>query len=203
MTEAFSPAIGEIDSAPLQAVASAALGGTASKLAGGSFSNGAVTAAFAYLFNQAIHKERQLSQDQRLSRAKTIKGYLEWIDSMSDDELYVAFPGLEDRFVPGDRERNADLWRQAIRNELIPVWSQDTGSYLAQSYADGLNEAMSAPLVGYGLGRVSEFASRGWTIYSRTDTFWDSFKGFFGVRLPETRISCSPSEGSCVYFTGQ
>jgi hypothetical protein len=47
--------VGHISSTPAQAIAVAVVGGTASRLAGGKFANGAVTAAFGYAFNQMSH----------------------------------------------------------------------------------------------------------------------------------------------------
>ncbi len=61
-TEALSPAVGQFgdrnDFGTILAktAASAAIGGTASKLSGGSFANGAKTGAFQQLFNSSIHE---------------------------------------------------------------------------------------------------------------------------------------------------
>ena len=60
-TEALSPAVGQIPGegfGPVLArtAVSAAIGGTTSKLAGGSFANGAQTGAFQQLFNSAVHE---------------------------------------------------------------------------------------------------------------------------------------------------
>jgi RHS repeat-associated protein len=60
-TEALSPAVGQLGdgesfgSVLSRTAASAAIGGTASKLAGGSFANGAQTGAFQQLFNAIVH----------------------------------------------------------------------------------------------------------------------------------------------------
>jgi RHS repeat-associated protein len=60
-TEALSPAVGQLGEGRnfgtvlKKTAASAAIGGTASKLSGGSFANGATTGAFQQLFNQVAH----------------------------------------------------------------------------------------------------------------------------------------------------
>ncbi|MBO9661427.1 RHS repeat-associated core domain-containing protein [Dokdonella sp.] len=56
-SEALSPAVGQISSTPVQAIAVAVVGGTASRLAGGKFANGAITAAFGYAFNELPHQQ--------------------------------------------------------------------------------------------------------------------------------------------------
>jgi hypothetical protein len=48
--------ISGMKSLPMRVAASSAVGGTASVLTGGKFVNGAVTAAFAWLFNDEMHK---------------------------------------------------------------------------------------------------------------------------------------------------
>ena len=58
----MSPAVGQIDGKGFGATVkrtavSAAIGGTASKLSGGSFANGAQTGAFQQLFNETVHQE--------------------------------------------------------------------------------------------------------------------------------------------------
>ncbi len=46
--------------APLDAIASGVVGGLAARFGGGDFSNGALTAAYAYLFNDALHPKKTL-----------------------------------------------------------------------------------------------------------------------------------------------
>ena len=62
-TEALSPAVGQLGDGRgfgtvlAKTAASAAIGGTASKLSGGSFANGATTGAFQQLFNSTVHDQ--------------------------------------------------------------------------------------------------------------------------------------------------
>jgi RHS repeat-associated protein len=62
-TEALSPAVGQIGEGKnfgtilARTAASSAIGGTASKISGGSFANGAQTGAFQQLFNSVIHSK--------------------------------------------------------------------------------------------------------------------------------------------------
>ena len=50
----------------------AAVGGTASVVSGGKFANGAVTAAFAYLYNQAAHNGRDPNHRHELGRREAM-----------------------------------------------------------------------------------------------------------------------------------
>jgi RHS repeat-associated protein len=68
VTKALSPAIGQIGMADghasftdvlVQTMAAAAVGGSVSRLTGGSFANGAATAAFQHLFNQVATQSNQ------------------------------------------------------------------------------------------------------------------------------------------------
>jgi len=54
-TEALSPAIGEIDSAPVRIMTAAIVGGTVSEATGNRFASGAETAFFQELFNHEVH----------------------------------------------------------------------------------------------------------------------------------------------------
>ena len=75
-TEALSPAVGQIEGEGFGAIVtrtavSAAIGGTASKLSGGSFANGAQTGAFQQLFNSVIHEFRKYtSREARYAGAQ-------------------------------------------------------------------------------------------------------------------------------------
>ncbi|KNC67463.1 hypothetical protein [Pseudoalteromonas ardens] len=66
-TQAFAPAIGRIQPgvkhSPLRIAAAAMVGGTASKISGGKFANGAVTAAFSRMFNDGLHFESVTDKD--------------------------------------------------------------------------------------------------------------------------------------------
>ncbi len=59
VTEALSPAVGHVDSAPGQFVATVMIGGTVSAATGGRFGAGATTAAFQFLFNHSVHSAMQ------------------------------------------------------------------------------------------------------------------------------------------------
>ncbi len=61
-TQAISPQIDRIGSAPGRVVAAAALGGTVSSVTGGKFANGAITAAFSRAFNHEAHKRAGVPQ---------------------------------------------------------------------------------------------------------------------------------------------
>jgi hypothetical protein len=54
ITEALSPAIGNIENDVLQLVTASAIGGSVSELSGGNFANGAATSAFQMIFNEAL-----------------------------------------------------------------------------------------------------------------------------------------------------
>ena len=56
-----------------RAIRDAVIGGTASQLGGGKFKNGAVTAAFARLFNDEVHKERNHDQRGRQLTEKEVE----------------------------------------------------------------------------------------------------------------------------------
>lgn len=61
-TQAFAPTIGALKGAklmPARVAMAAAIGGTASKLSGGKFANGAITGAFSRLFNDEMQHGAQ------------------------------------------------------------------------------------------------------------------------------------------------
>jgi hypothetical protein len=70
-TEALSPAVGQLGDGKdfgtvlARTAASAAIGGTSSKLSGGSFANGAKTAAFQQLFNHVVSEMREKYEQAR------------------------------------------------------------------------------------------------------------------------------------------
>lgn len=70
--EAVSPAVARWagDSAGKQFVAGVVVGGTASRLAGGKFANGAQTGAFQWAFNRAAHGESDPAEEQEFSERK-------------------------------------------------------------------------------------------------------------------------------------
>jgi hypothetical protein len=76
----------------------AAIGGTASVVSGGKFANGAVTAAFAYLYNQAAHNGRgpydrhELGRQEAMADA-TKSGY----EIFQYGPTRVSLPGLPSR----------------------------------------------------------------------------------------------------------
>jgi RHS repeat-associated protein len=70
LTELSMPMIGEIGHPFGEAVATTLLGGTLSEATGGKFANGAVTAAFQYGFNEALHAMLQDAEAYRSGQAK-------------------------------------------------------------------------------------------------------------------------------------
>ena len=83
VSKALTPAISEVKTGLSvgskdlgQALIAATVGGTVSKMTGGKFSNGAITAAFANLFNQqGVDEEEGLTQEQinNMSPADVVK----------------------------------------------------------------------------------------------------------------------------------
>jgi hypothetical protein len=77
-TEALSPAVGQLGEGSdfgtvlAKTAVSAAIGGTASKLSGGNFANGAQTGAFQQLFNSAVHAGKK-SESDNLPDSATIE----------------------------------------------------------------------------------------------------------------------------------
>ena len=69
LNESLSGKIGRIGSPGGQIAASAILGGTTSSLVGGKFANGAITAAFATAFNEAVHGSGRSGRARRAHRA--------------------------------------------------------------------------------------------------------------------------------------
>jgi RHS repeat-associated protein len=73
-TEALSPAVGQLGEGRdfgtvlAKTAASAAIGGTASKLSGGTFANGAQTGAFQQLFNHVATGIKMSAQERRLAK---------------------------------------------------------------------------------------------------------------------------------------
>jgi len=68
ITKGFSKSIGVLKTVEGKVFAAAILGGTASKISGGKFANGAITGAFSRLFNDEKHKSKQ----QKITEAKGI-----------------------------------------------------------------------------------------------------------------------------------
>jgi hypothetical protein len=68
-----------INSLPFQAalVANSSLGGLSSVAGGGKFVNGAVTAAFGYLFNQAAHEGNDPNERHQMGIDAAIQDYLD------------------------------------------------------------------------------------------------------------------------------
>ncbi len=99
----------------------AAAGGTAAELTGGKFANGAVTAAFAYLYNQAAHNGRDPYDRHELGRREamadaTKNGY----EIFQDGQTKVSLPGLPSRiydFVVLD-----PVFKQQIGVEVKTSW---------------------------------------------------------------------------------
>ena len=88
MSKSFSTRIsGAFDGNTLaQGAATAIVGGTTSRLTGGKFANGAVTAAMAFAFNQMqsfLDSARALREEQRLIRS---------IDRLSEEDFRTLFP---------------------------------------------------------------------------------------------------------------
>jgi hypothetical protein len=97
-TEALSPAIGQIGDGKdfgtilAKTAVSAAIGGTASDLAGGSFSNGAKTAAFQQLFNHVVTQvsTKPKSQLSAAQRSKLMDDALAKIEESLGKRLYYS-----------------------------------------------------------------------------------------------------------------
>jgi hypothetical protein len=71
------------------------LGGLASIAGGGKFANGAVTAAFGYLFNQAGHDGEDPNRRHQMAVNRAIKDYLDnGFTLVSGQPTYVDVPGF-------------------------------------------------------------------------------------------------------------
>ena len=103
-TEALSPAVGQIgDSDGFGAIlartaVSAAIGGTASTLSGGSFANGAKTAAFQELFNRTVHsrpkqKWRKMQAGEVSACSSMIGQDVDWSKVQVWSTNYLPFQG--------------------------------------------------------------------------------------------------------------
>ncbi len=100
---AAGPLLPGADISPERFFARVIVGGTASKLSGGSFSNGGFTAAFAYLFNDVWNATRLSMQADRVCNAGPTNACLaaqdsakkEWADVPKSQALQLSTPEIE------------------------------------------------------------------------------------------------------------
>lgn len=97
--------MGYSDSLGTATIQSAIVGGTASVLGGGKFANGAVTGAFGYLFNDAIHyRESSAAEDRWTSLKNSVRRVF------GTEDVLVIGEGMDDRVIPYAKARNADWY---------------------------------------------------------------------------------------------
>lgn len=100
------------------AIAAAVVGGTAARLGGGKFENGAVTGAFQFLFNSKLSgmaKSRQLDDIDRAN----IKA--------NDEALEMDFPGREKFWVLAERVDPRTGETSIVRSDIV-IGSSDDGN---------------------------------------------------------------------------
>ena len=81
------------------------VGGTAAKLGGGKFANGAGTAAFGYLFNEAAHYRESSAAGDRWTYLKNSA-----LRVFGAENVLVIGEGMDDRVIPYAKERGADWY---------------------------------------------------------------------------------------------
>jgi hypothetical protein len=86
-------------------VTSAVLGGTGSVLGGGKFANGAITGAYGYLFNDAVHYEESSKANDSWRYLKNSVLRLFGIE----DKLVIG-ENMNDRVIPYAKTRKADWY---------------------------------------------------------------------------------------------
>jgi hypothetical protein len=139
-------------------VGAAVIGGTASELGGGKFSNGAVTGAFSYAFNEALHQAAD-KQLQKLGRSLTADERANYKDYYSSDILDSA------RIYEG----KVPWW---LRSDMAGITLGNKiyfreGVYIAGT-ADGVE------ILGHELLHVQQFAGG----MSIADYIWASRSGY-------------------------
>ena len=163
-TQAVSPQIDRINSAPGRVVAAATLGGSVSAATGGKFANGAVTAAFSQAFNAEVHRQQMKKRallmvgDSGLGRhnagrafdlaAETEAGALQ--DAGWETEL-VRVSSVDDiigALSNGDPVTRAYYFGHAGQTGLLVGENSGEGTNLYASHAESLSS-----------GRLSENAS--------------------------------------------
>jgi hypothetical protein len=117
-----------------QAAYSAAVGGTVSELTGGKFGNGAATGAFIYMFNEALHDERQKEIDSTMQKLRNNKQlpdefknnariitatYNSGLDVDIDDQWTYNFENGKPTTVQIDLQVGPSNWDNPSRNNQL------------------------------------------------------------------------------------
>ena len=164
-SSALSPQIqGVSDYRPVQAVAAAVVGGTASSLGGGKFANGAVSGAFTYLFNWASH----VNNVHHTANVKALGG------ALSREEIEI----LRRVTVEADADQAVEnQYRHAMR-DLDHAQTVDQARALANAYVrERFNNAMDLLKTGDRAGALREF---GFALHTIQDSTSPSHQGFQG-----------------------
>jgi hypothetical protein len=191
-------------------IVQSAIGGTASTLGGGKFGNGAVTAAFGYLFNEVQHSAAE-------ARAKYGKGTVghHWVPFGSTTDLDIS---PEARAFWGQSTNGMSLpdsvhlpqhgaYNTAVRAELLD-WSAKNNVDLATMSADDAKrftlhvQGSQHPDIARIVGRVNHY--HGMSVSTRSAYRFASSLGLVGaaeafypspMRAPQCQIS--PSTPGC------
>ena len=118
----------------LQLLTYSAIGGTASRLSGGTFANGAMTGAFQYLYNYAAHVHRIFTLLAAQGTA------LSFYDALRLAKLVVAF----DDNTQGVAQ--AHMHGMCLENEDIAVCKANVKQFINDSLAKGTVEGLAAAI---------------------------------------------------------
>jgi RHS repeat-associated protein len=114
---------------PGEAIARMIVGGTASVASGGKFANGAVTSAFAYAFNDAMHRKsaREAARDQG---EELLGPYVSGYDP-NDPNYHRYEIGPTELCTVGDRGCSFDMTASITASKSVPFvpWYSGPGAY--------------------------------------------------------------------------
>jgi len=141
-SKAATPWTGKMDM-PTGTLVSAVIGGTLSELGGGNFANGASTAAFGYLFNQAAHASPMRTSNAGL---QAIAGYEGFSPTIYQDQAGYDTIGYGHKLTSGEavlysngisKEEGLALLKQDVRTAELTV-NRLVDVPLSQSQFDAL-----------------------------------------------------------------
>lgn len=151
VSEALSPAVSSLHNEGGRVTVAAIIGGTASKLSGGKFINGAFSAAFGQLFNDEAHRLTS-ADNTALTRAATKEK--SYVDSFKTPEEFAqAFPGTEDA-VPGDLAMSMILVQGTFDEDLGVMIANSYSRFVLEQIAISIGEYPQDVLVGVMTGEM-------------------------------------------------
>ena len=137
-TEALSPAVGQIEdegfgSIIARTAVSAAIGGTASTLSGGSFANGAQTGAFQQLFNETAHgRMLKTTRDVETMYSDEGESFNDFVNRLGSrifkltQEQRVEFSARIGARLETVNGQQADVFGAIIQTQDAATWSAAT-----------------------------------------------------------------------------